>query len=821
MLLATAILTTLASPAFQAPPEDPSAPLRRFPVSIMVHRPGVPVQEVSLLRLSALKPKDEVEVKVGDKLTSDWTFAAAYLEAGHKPRVRSWNLWDRKWRSESIKVGTVPDGDVVPLFFLVLNRRRDGRVGNALQKVLETSSEQVVTTTASFETTYRQQNRLYNFMIAYSSLGARAEYDPCLYKTSIDRLGADLGVPPSSYTNGTSPTELRRNLDIGVGVLSELRKSPEDPTTVARITQTQLPGIVSDWLGLASDLVSIFIRPRKDLKVMVVPASASETTSYANGPDEWMDLVTERVLETKEDAVPAMVYRPIFSKTASSSPFPLSFDRTSVVTPANEVAIPLAGSSRDLFTKPWAWDWQVSYDGKTYSNLSGARLVAGRGLVFPVTEGWWGGANEKQIWVRANVGFQAQTSAPVRVTRAFTQQWKPEGTDFAVGDGYAQITLQRTGGTNQPFYSYSAASLTDSSGNVIPATGVRFADKLTVTFNLGQAAAGTATLRVQQEGSPAPDAPMSIFIAPKRPTVSFTIAKGDNVLSANGPDLSMVKSVVIPSASVVRMDPGQGERNYVLGAPLPTTVNAIEVTYFDPARPYLQWQRSEPVSFGSPRPRFGASLIGTLPDQIDIGSNGVSAIATMPAGWFRTRQPIRLKLSAVAPFAWTHDLNLNVGFGSANDVQSVIPYGEGPSFTIDTTIQAAGLTLTIDDSLPKNAMRYSGLVWVRINRGDLGSQWTLATVSDSPQAMPLRAVRLPNVLSVASDANGVKITLGAADDVVGVRWTADGNPVVPTLVESTQNGLTAYVIAPAGTTEFDLQMRDAPEGVVHVKLAAK
>jgi len=826
MLLATAILTCLTvTTPFQEPiPEDPSAPLRRFPVSFLVHRQGVPVQEVSLLRLSALRPKDEIQVKVGDRLTDDWTLGVAYLSAAQKPRVTCWNLWDKQWKTQSIKAGVVPDGNVVPLFFLVLNRKRDGRVASGLQHALETSTEQVVNATAAFDTTYQAQDRLYNFMVAYSALGSKAEVDSCLYKNTVDRLGLDLGIPIDPYASNSSPNDIRKGLNVGVGALTALRKAPDDPQTTARIVQNELPNPVADWLGLASDLVRIFVKPRRDLKLTMVPASASEPTTVPNRDDNWLELVTERVLDMNSDAIPAIVYRPRFDSNAQASPLPLQFDRMSVVAPGSEVAIPLGAKSRDLFVNPWAWDWQMSTDGQTFSDIDGARLVPGRGLVFPVDDKWWGPNNERQIWVRANVGFQAQTSDPVKITRAFAQEWSPDETDIAVSDGNAQVSMTRKGGVVQPYYNYAAGTLTDSSGKVFPATSVQLRDRLYATFNLAQAAPGMATVRLQQEGSPTPDTPVNVFIAPKRPTVSFSIANGDNVLSANGPDAPMVKSIDLPVPNIIRMDqPASDEKNFILSGPLPQTVTSLSVTYYDPSRPNLEWKRIEAVRFGSPRPKFAASLVGALPGDVAIGAGADpnSAIATMPAGWFRSRQPIRLKFGAISPFSWSHDLALAIGFGSANDVQSVIPVSEGPSFTIDTTMQSAGMTLSVDDVLPKNATRTSGLVWVRVNRGDRSSPWTLAMVGEGDKASPLRAVRLPNVISVdRSDATRTRITLGASDDVIGVRFGgADAQSILPTLVSSVNGSLTAYVDGPAGATEFDLQMRDAPEAMIHVKVA--
>jgi len=286
----------------------------------------------------------------------------------------------------------------------------------------------------------------------------------------------------------------------------------------------------------------------------------------------------------------------------------------------------------------------------------------------------------------------------------------------------------------------------------------------------------------------------------------------------------MVKSVELTSPNVVRMDTAASdEKNFILSGPLPSSVTSLSVTYYDPSRPNLEWKRTEAVRFGFPRPKFGASLVGTLPDTIAIGQGNDPnwAMATMPAGWFRSKQPIRLKFDAVSPFSWSHDLSVAVGFGSANDVQSVIPVSEGPSFTIDTTIQSAGMTLSIDDVLPKNATRTSGLVWVRMNRGDLSSPWVLATTGDA-KAAPLRAIRLPSVISVdRSDATKTRVTLGASEDVVGVRFGTDGQSLLPTLLSSVNGSLTAYVDGPAGATEFDLQLRDAPEAMVHVKVTDK
>lgn len=815
-----ALHPALAPRAFvdQAPGEDPSAPLRRFPVSILVHRQGVPLQDVSMLRLASLQARDEVEVRVSDGLTRDWTFAAAYLSAGQKPKVKSWNLWEKQWKNHPIEVGAVPDGDVVPLFFLVLNRRKDGRVDDALQRALESNSEQVVSATSVFETTYHQTNRLLNFIGAYSELGPYTSAT-CLYQSNINQLRYDLGLPVDATLDKTQPAEMRQSMALGMAALNAVRKSPDDPAAAAMIVKNQLPGPIGDWLGLATDLVHIFIRPRKDLKVLLVPSSASESTTVQRDGD-WMDLVTERVLETNDDSIPGLVYRPGYVRSDTKT-IPLQFDRPNVVAPAKEVAIPIGANSRDLFNSPTAWGWQISTDGLNFTPLAGAKLVPGRGLVFPINDKWWDGANEKKIWIRTNIAFQVATSAPVNVARAYPQDWVADGpNDLAVGDN-ATIKLRRSGGVAQPYYTYAGATLTDSTGKIIQSTQVGQGNVMTLSFPLASAAPGNAIVRVQQDGADMSDGPITVFVAPKRPLVTFRCAKGDNILTADGPDAPMVKSIVVPSRNVVRTEAAANNQSFTFSDRLPQDLSSVDVTYYDPSRPNLEWKRTEPVSFGSPRPRFSATLVGSLPEQVGIGTGDDPnwAMATMPVGWFRTKQPIRVNLNAVAPFAWGHDVALSLGFGSANDVQSMLNLPEGQMFTIDTTIPSSSITVSLEDAVPKGSARNNGLVWLKLTRGDLNSGWVLVKSADGDAGAPLRAVKLPNVVSVDRNDQRTRVTFNMADYVTGAKF-GNGASLMPTLLDNNpQTGLTAYVDGPPNSNEFDLNLRDAPEGVVHVKLS--
>ena len=804
-------------------PEDPTAPLRRFPVSIMVRRAGSESDQASLLRLPALQPKDSIEVRVGDKLTKDWTLVTAYLSAGQKVKVQSWNLWDKKWKTHPILAGTVPTGDVVPLFFLVLNRKKDNRVGIAIQKALDVSSEQIVSASAIFESTYSQQSRLLKFLTAYASLGLKSDNDPGILHNRLAMLDADLGYNVDPNAQSTTPGDLQRGLDAGMGVLNQLRTNPDDPTASARILQNQLPTPVADWLGLVSDLIHVLIKPRADLKVSFIPASAAEMDPTQAPDENWMDLVTERVPETKDNSVAALVFHPAYDKNAVHKPFSLRYAKQDIVALNKEATIPLAPESRDLFVRPLSWGWEVSYDKTNFTPLSGAKLVPGRGLVFPIDDAWWGGQTERDVLIRTHVGSDVTPATPIRIAKVFPQQWAVSTgapTDLSVGDSAGRVVLDRTGGTVQPFYSFSTVRLTDATGRFIDASGTSFNGSLAAAFDLSHVNPGWASISVQQDESPAADAPVRVFIAPKRPNISIACATGDRVIRIGGPDAAMVTAVASPALSVVKQDSTDpSAKNFVLASPVPSNVTVLDVTYRDPAQPSLEWHRSEPVSFGLPRPRMSISLLGTLPDQIQIGSGPDPswAVATMPEGWFRTKQPIKLSLDGVSPFQWSHDVNVELGFGPAIDVQKATSLIEGPALSIDATNPSAVVTLNLETALPRDVKRVSGLLWFRATRGDLASPWTLATVN-AKEGTALRAVRLPTVQAVDSNTSRVRITFANADQILAVRFPGQAALVSPQLVESSPAGLTAFVDAPVGTTEMDLQLQDAPDGVVHVKI---
>jgi hypothetical protein len=327
-------------------------------------------------------------------------------------------------------------------------------------------------------------------------------------------------------------------------------------------------------------------------------------------------------------------------------------------------------------------------------------------------------------------------------------------------------------------------------------------------------------MRVQQEEATSPDAAVPVFIAPRRPSVGFASAARDNVVRAVGPDARFVQSVAVPSVTVVKTDDSvPGERNFVMSGAIPADLSALDVTYQDPGQPALVWKRREELTIGAPRPRFGAALVGDLPDEVQIGPANEPdlATATMPAGWFRTKQPLRIQLAAVPPFKWGHDLTLELGFGSAIDVQPVSTLPEGPAFAIDAANPRALLTVTLDSLLPKSPKRSSGVLWFRLSRGALSSEWTLAKLPDTDQGLPLRAVRVPTVATVDRSEGRTRITFNSADDVLSVKFAGQA-AVPPSLVESTPGGLVAYADGPAGATDFELILRDATDGVVKVRL---
>lgn len=807
--------------------QDPTAPLRRFPISILVRRPGV-ADRVSLLRLDALRPKDDLELRVDPKLARQWTFVAATLSAGQRIKLRSWNLWEKRWQREPVPVGAVPEGDVVPLYFLVLNRRSEKRVPNAIQAALEAASEQIVSQTATFQTIYQQQNRLLNFMSAYAALGPKLTDDPVQLKCRIAAINSDLGVNYDVNSLQTQPAELQRGLQAGVGVLNVLRQTPDNPTATASVVQSQLPSVVSDWVGLVGSLMRIFVRPPRQVKISFVPASATEVDPLyapAQGPrGDWMQFVTERVLESSNDALPALVFRPTFSPNGASKVPPLSFARADAIAGPTEVAVPVASSANELFLHPWVSDWEISDDGQTFTPLDSARLVAGRGVVFPIDEGWWRGQYQRRIFLRAKIGFQPSSPQAVTVYRGVPQQWAAESrsvSDLASGDGSVTIRLNRSG-PEQGLYRYDAVSLVDSSGRSTGADTVVYDNGLLLRFDLRNVAPGTATIRIRGEGAVADDT-AQVFVAPRRPAIGLYYGKGDQILRVAGPDAGWVKSVQLPNVYVKEADNSNpNNRQLTLSGPLAEGAKTVDVTFRDPDRG-LEWTRTLPISVGLPRPKIVATLADSITNTMAIGGGADPnwAIATLPAGWFSTRTPIRLQLTAQNPFEWTHDVILDLGLGSAGDVQPVATIPEGTAFVLDRMRPDAFVTLNLDTGLPQNPKRNSGLLWIRLTRSDLASPWTLGTLKSDNGSTPLRGVRLPTVVSVeATPSGGTKITLAGAEEVFGIRFAGQQNFVPPTLVPSS-GGLTAVFEGPANVTDFDLQFRDAADGVVSVKLAPK
>jgi hypothetical protein len=164
---------------------------------------------------------------------------------------------------------------------------------------------------------------------------------------------------------------------------------------------------------------------------------------------------------------------------------------------------------------------------------------------------------------------------------------------------------------------------------------------------------------------------------------------------------------------------------------------------------------------------------------------------------------------------------LDLGFGASGDVQKVVTIPEGPTFALDQVTPSAYLTLDLDSALPRDPKRNTGLLWLKLTRADLASPWTLVTVDTPGGAMPLRAVKLPGVLSVDATPTGTRVTLTNCDQVLGVKFAGQSSTVPPQFLDSGAGGLTATVDGPAGATEFDIELRDASEGVIHVKVARK
>lgn len=796
-------------------PADPSAPLRHFPISLLVTRPGLGRTPVSLLHIPALQPKDQVEVEVDPHISHDWTFVSAFVSAGSRSRAEAWNLWDKR-REKRFRVAEISAGQGVPMFFLVLNRKHDGRVGDAVRHALESSSEAIVSDTASFETTYQQQEKVYNFLSAYASLGPKGTNDPVLLRDRIYKINADLGCNYDPNAATTSPGELERGLNAGVGLLTQLRTSPDDQTITARIVQNQLPTPVADWLGLASSLVKVFIHPRSDLKVSFVPASATEVEPMTLPSDRWMQLVTERVPETKDGSLPSLVYRPVYDPNASETRIPFQFAVSEVFGSPSEVAIPLAPESRELFAHPWSWGYEASVDGSPYVPLDNAHLAPGRGLVFSVTPAWWGTASVKSLMIRSRFGFRDLTPQAVKVYRSAPQTWSlapSSSTEYAAGDQAVTFTLNSATGPVKPVCSTVLASLTDAAGKSFLADSVTVGSGLNLRFNLANVAPGIATIRIQQDLNVAPDPAVAVVVPPSRPNITIQGATGDRLLRVKGPDLNYFKSIFVTGVNFRASSGTQSSWDFELDGPLPKDAYAV-VTFRDPARG-IEWTRNLKIGNALVRPRIDAKLVGEAPNLVNIGAGPDPswAQATLPTGWFRAKQPLRLQLNAVAPYTWTHDSTLELGFGSSGDVERQAVINEGPSFALDAVSPAAFLTLDIDGLLPKDAKRNSGLIWVRVMRGDLVGNWTLAYAGDSA----LRAVRLPTISAIDASATRTRITFMSADQVLGVK-VGSSPEVVPQLIETTPQGLTAAVDLPAGTMEFDLVLRDASDGVVHVKL---
>ena len=805
----------------QAPtvPEDPTAPLRRFPFTILIKRPDSPAGLVSILHLPYLKPKDQIFVQVGDKTAKDWTFVEAFVSAAQHIEIKSWNLWEDKYQKEPIDAGTVPDSDVVPLFFLVLNKKKEKRILDAVKHSLEIASEPIISETAAFETAYQQQNRLYNFLVAYASLGPKATADPVTLQDHIYSIDADLGTNYNPFLPSTQPGDMQKGLDAAVGVLDVMRESPDNPLAAAQLAQVELPSVVSDWIGLVGDLVHIFFRPPKEVKLTFIPASATESDDVAGDGDDSMQLLTQRVCETKDDSLPTLTYRPIFDKAGKTPTPPVAFADTKVLAGETKIGIPLAPQSRDLFLHPWVWDWQISLDGKTFSPIENPKLVPGTGLVFPIPTTWWGKVDQKQITVKARLGFQSVGPLAVTVGRAKAQQWSiapATSPDFAVNDPAAAVKLTRTG-TDEPFYHFDSVTLKDAAGKEFKATNFSFDTGLNAQFNLAGVAPGPAFVSAHQQGLDTADGAVPVFVQPLRPEVAFYCGQQDSVLRIAGANAAFVKGVDIPKLSVRSVDDAQpGNRIWTLSGPITPDQKTVTVSFRDPATG-LEWTKTEPLVIGLPRPKAVATLMGISPPTVDVGGGAdpTWASATMPAGWFDTKNPIRLQLAAVAPFAWSHDTKLEIGLGSAGDVQPIMAIPEGPSFSLDEKDSTAVVTLSFD-SLPRDATRNTGLLWIRLTRSDLQSPWTIAMTD--PAGSPLRGIKLPIIQSVDTTAARTRITFSNVDQLMGVKFAGQTTTTVPQLVQVSPQIMAATVNGPPNATEFDLELRDATDGAIHVKI---
>lgn len=490
----------------------------------------------------------------------------------------------------------------------------------------------------------------------------------------------------------------------------------------------------------------------------------------------------------------------------------------------SEVDVPLAASSRDLFQHPWAWDWQISDDDKSFTKISGARLVPGSGLIFPVSSQWWGKSDDRTLYLEARVGFGTASPQKIEVARIHPQIWELHDAgdlDVAVGDPGVALHLDRSGQA-QPFYQFSSVTLTDAAGKTIPGKNLKYGTTLSADFDLAGAAPGEATLRVQQSNQVGQDPPVKLFIAPRHPSISIFCGKGDRVLRIGGPDEAWVASVQAGKLHVEETDDSQaGSRNMTLSGVLPPATKDVAVTYRDP-KAGLEWTVNEPVSVGLPRPRVTAEVMGTVASSVGIGAGADPnwAIATLPPGWVSTGEPVRIRLGAVQPFAWTHDVALSLGFGASGDVQQVLTVPEGPIFSLEQITPDAYLTLDLDRNLPPTAKRDTGLLWLQLTRSDLASPWTLITVQTSLGAMPLRAVKLPGVVAFDSTATGSTVTLSQCEQVIGIKFPGQSE-FVPLQFLSSGPALTGAATGPPGQTEFDIEMRDASEGVIHVKIAKR
>ncbi|HEY3783507.1 MAG TPA: hypothetical protein VGL56_20680 [Fimbriimonadaceae bacterium] len=820
LLVVFGSLAAISAVAQQAPipPEDPTLPLRRFPFSIEVKRPGSGDDDISILHVAALHPKDDVLVKVDPEASTDYTFVTAYASAGQKIKVQSWNLWDKEWTNKKIDVGVMPNSDVIPLFFLVLNKKHEKNVSDAVKQGLETASQNIISACATFETTYQQQNRLLNFMTAYAALGPKQVLDPHNLQERIDAINADLGINYAPQGPATQPADLQTGLDAGVGLLNAIRASPDNPAPLAQMTQSALPALVSDWIGLVADLVHIFVRPPKEVKLLFIPASVSRTDDMQGDQTaDSMELLTQRAAESTDGALPTLVYRPTFERTIIVKNVPCGFEKHDVLASDSDIEIPLASESRDLFLHPWAWDWQMSTDNKTYSKVPNPKLIPGTGLVIPISTVWWGTATEKTIYIKARVGFKNTDPIAVHVAREFPQKWAPQdpkGPPLTAGEA-TEVELVRTG-TAQSFYRFASVTLIDSAKKIFSAEDVSYNGVLRARFSLAGAEPGYAQVVVRQEGATNADPSIPVFIAPKHPEVAIYCGLGDPVLRIAGADAGWVKAVNIPDLKVLSVDDAQpNNRLWTLSGPVPKTPT-IDVTFHEPTK-NLEWTRPMPLIVGLARPHIAPVLFGTLPDPLMVGAgkDPTWAEATLPAGWFNTKEPVRVQLKAVAPFAWTHNIELELGLGPAGDVQKVATLPEGSSFALDEKQQTAMITMTMDAGLPADAKRNTGLVWIKLTRDDLISPWTIATLEDGSA---LRAVKVPIVQSVDTNATRTRITLSNVDQVLGVRFTGQKDWASPQLAESAPPNLMATIDGPVGATEFDLEMRDASEGVIHIKI---